>query len=332
MKGREHWTPGRILGVSGAYWQGCALQTAVKLKVFSWLEDEGATAEGLAERHRVNRRALTYLLNALAAMGLVEKEGVSYRCTDEARRFLVEDSSEYIGHMVMHHHFLVEPWSRLDEAVRTGRPTRRQGLREGLERESFLMGMFNLAMGIAPDLVKRIDLMGHSRLIDIGGGPGTYAIHFCLQNQNLRAVVFDLPDSRPFAEQTIARFGVQDRVRFAPGDYHSDPIAGSYDAAWLSHILHAEGPEGAARIVAKAVKALEPGGLLFIHEFIMNQNFDGPLFPALFALNMLVNTSEGRSYGQKEIRDIMADAGLGNIERLDFKGPNESGIMRGERL
>lgn len=331
MKGHEHWTSGRLLGVSGAYWQGCALQTAVKLKVFSWLEDERSTVEELAERYRVALRALTYLLNALAAMGLVEKKGAFYTPSDEARQFLVEDSPEYIGHMIMHHHFLVEPWSRLDEAVRTGKPTQRQGLREGRERESFLMGMFNLAMGIAPDLVKRIDLMGRSRMIDIGGGPGTYAIHFCLQNPELRAVVFDLPDTRPFAEQTIARFEVKDRVGFAAGDYHCDPIPGSYDAAWLSHVLHAEGPEGAARIVAKAVNALEPGGLLFIHEFIMDDSFDGPLFPALFALNMLVNTSDGRSYAQSEIRDIMADAGLGNIERLAFRGPNDSGIMCGER-
>ena len=63
-------------------------------------------------------------------------------------------------------------------------------------RESFLLGMFNLASQLAPRLAREIDLSGRQRLLDLGGGPGTYAIHFCRQYPDLVAAVYDLPTSR----------------------------------------------------------------------------------------------------------------------------------------
>jgi len=224
---------------------------------------------------------------------------------------------------------LVEAWSRLDQAVKTGKPARERGALDEEERESFLMGMFNLGMSIAPGLAKEIDLSGRSHLLDLGGGPGTFAIHFCLANPNLKATIADLKTTRPFAEKTISQFGLSDRIDFVPCNYLKDDVKGSYDVAWLSHVLHGEGPDGCRMIIKKAVSALEQGGLMMIHDFILNDTSDGPLFPAIFSLNMLINTDKGRSYTGSQIKEMMTDAGLSHIQRLPFKGPNESGIMFG---
>ena len=191
------------------------------------------------------------------------------------------------------------------------------------------MGMFNLAMKVAPLVAKTIDLSGHQRLLDVGGGPGTYAIHFCLSNPALKATVYDLPTTQPFAEKIIARFGVTDRVEFAPGDYVKEDIPGTYDAAWLSHIFHAHGPETCRQIVQKTVSALVPGGKIMVHDFILKDSLDGPLFPALFSLNMLLGTSDGRSYSQVQIAEILSAAGVKQIKRVAFQGPADSGIMMG---
>jgi len=194
-----------------------------------------------------------------------------------------------------------------------------------------LMGMFNLAMAIAPDLAKQIDLGERHHLLDLGGGPGTYAIHFCMQYPGMSATIYDLPTTRPFAEMTVKRFGLSERVHFVEGDYHQEDIPGTYDAAWLSHVLHAEGPQSCERILAKTVSALEEGGVLFVHDFILADTCDGPLFPALFSLNMLVNTPEGQAYSEGQIREMLQKAGLKDIHRLPFQGPNQSGILTGVR-
>ena len=324
-----NWDVGKILEVSGSYWHACTLHAGVKLDLFSRIEAGDNTAEEIAGGLGYNVRGVAVLLDALAAMGLIVKAKSRYSNTPASKSLLVKGSPQYIGYMIMHHHHLVEAWSRLDQAVRTGKPARERGAFDKEERESFLMGMFNMAMGIAPGLAGQIDLAGRQHLLDLGGGPGTYAIHFCLANPNLKATVADLTTTRPFAEKTISRFGLSDRVDFAPCNYLEDDIKGSYDVAWLSHILHGEGPDECQMIIKKAVSALEQGGLMLIHDFILNDTSDGPLFPAIFSLNMLINTDRGRSYTEEQIKEMMIEAGLTNIKRLAFEGPTESGIMSG---
>jgi SAM-dependent methyltransferase len=199
------------------------------------------------------------------------------------------------------------------------------------ERESFLMGMFNLAMDLAPHFAREIDLSGRKRFLDFGGGPGTYAIHFCMENPGMTATVFDLPTTRVFAENTIARFGLTDRIDFQEGSYVHDTVDFDkvYDEARLSHNLHGENPEDAERVVAHAVSALKPGGLVFIHEFILNNDKTGPLFPALFSLNMLLGTPGGRAYSEQELMGILERNGAVAVKRLDVKAAVTSGIVCG---
>jgi len=331
MNEAKEWSPGRLLGISGSYWQSCTLHAGVKLGLFSIIENHDPTAEGAAAHLGADARGVATLLDALSAMGLMTKAGDRYINSPFSKTHLVQGSPQYMGFMVMHHHHLVEGWSRLDQAILSGKPTRQRSRSQDEERESFLMGMFNMAMGIAPRLSGIIHLEGRHHLLDLGGGPGTYAIHFCLANPGLRATVADLPASRVFAEKTIARFGLTDRISFAPCNYLQEGIPGHYDVAWLSHILHGEGPDDCQMIVNKAVSTLTPGGVMMIHDFILNNESDGPLFPALFSLNMLVNTEKGRSYTDHQIRHMMVTAGLVQIERLPFEGPNASGILSGSR-
>jgi predicted O-methyltransferase YrrM len=322
--------PGNILKTSGSYWEACTLHAGVKLDLFSMIGNNHLTRNDVADKLQGDPKGVEMLLNALSAMGLLEKNEDTYSNTPLSKTFLVRDASRYIGHIILHHHHLVDSWSRLDVAVKSGQPVRDSaGHTDEERRESFLMGMFNLAMNLAPVLVPKIDLSKHRHLLDMGGGPGTYSIQFCLKNQNLKATIIDLASTRPFAEKTIAKFNLQDRIDFKSIDYLEHEIEGVYDAAWLSQILHGEGPEDCRKIIAKAVSALSPGGLIMIHEFILNNTMDGPLFPALFSLNMLLGTAGGQSYSEKELTAMLSDAGVGDIQRIYFDSPNDSGILTG---
>jgi len=327
----QEMSPGKLLEISGSYWRTSTLHAGVKLDVFSAIGSEPASADALAKILSADPRALAMLLNALTAMGLLEKKGQSYSNTPVSAAFLLKQSSRYIGFIIMHHYHLAESWLQLDRAVLTGGPVRtRDSFSDAEWREAFLMGMFNMAMSVAPHIVKAIDLSGRRHLLDLGGGPGTYAIHYCQANPGLNATVYDLATTRPFAEKTIAKFNLTDRIQFMDGDYvGEEAIKGSYDTAWLSHILHGEGSETCRRIVHKAAAVLEPGGMLIVHEFILNNAKNGPLFPALFSLNMLLGTDDGQAYSEKEIMDMLAGAGLKEIKRIPFDSPNDSGIITG---
>jgi len=185
------------------------------------------------------------------------------------------------------------------------------------------------AMNLAPRLVPSINLSNRRHLLDLGGGPGTYAIYFCLNNPQLKAIVYDLPTTKPFAKKIIEKYNLVDRIDFIGGNYLEENIDKAYDVAWLSQILHGEGPENCQRIIQKAVSALEPGGMIIVHEFILNNTMDGPIFPALFSLNMLLGTPNGQSYSEKQIMDMLAKAGVKEINRIPVETPNDSGIIAG---
>ncbi len=343
-------TPGPLLTVSAAYWGSCALHAAVALDVFSPLAAGPASAEKLAPALGCDARALDMLLTAMCGLGLLVRKAETFALTEQAEAFLVRSSPRYQGHIIRHHMNLVESFGAMAQAVRTGKRVR--GGREWTEadRQDFLLGMFNMAMGIAPVLAPRLDrllgaaglpgMAGRTRMLDLGGGPGTYAIHFCLAHPELHATVFDQPTTRPFAEATARRFGLEyapedaadaggRRLAFIPGDYTRDELPGGFDLAWLSHILHGEAPEMCAEIVRKAAAGLAPGGVLMVQEFLLNDELDGPEFPALFSLNMLLGTEGGQAYSARQIGGMLAGAGLASIRRLEFSGPNHAGVVAG---
>ncbi len=332
MGSDQHWNPAKLLEVSSGYWQGSALQAAVRLDIFTQLSDATLSAESLAELLDCDRRALSMLLRALTAMGLLVKDRVGYRCVEPVRYWLDANSSQYLGNIIRHHHHLTGSWNQLEWAVRSGQPQRRRNSFSDEEwQRDFLLGMHNLSSMLAPQVVPLLEVGSPLRLLDVGGGPGTWSVQFCRQHPQLQATLFDLPGSEGIARQNTAAAGMGERIAFQGGDFLSDPLGSGFDLVWLSHVLHAEGPQNAATLVAKAAAALNRGGTLLVHDFILNDDDQGPLFPALFALNMLLGTEQGCSYRQAEIMQMCRAAGLSNIERVTLPPQINSGVISARR-
>jgi len=328
----DQWNPDSLMEASGAYWKSCTIHTGVKLGIFTLLGGEALTAREIADRIHGNHRGLGILLNALSAMGLLDKNGETFTNPPFALKYLTRESPDYIGHILMHHHHLVASWERLDEAALSGAPVQHEKKnRSKEEQESFLLGMYNNASLAAPAVADAVDLSDCTTLLDLGGGPGTYAIHFCKKNPQLRAWVYDLAGTEPFAMSIIDKHLMGDRVGFVPFDFISHTFCDTdrFDAAWLSHILHGEGEDQARSVIAKATAALHPGGKLLIHEFLLEDTKDRPLFPALFSLNMLAVTDHGRAYSYSELGAMMEKNGITSIRRIDYGSPKGTAIIEG---
>lgn len=327
----QNLNPDKILAISDSYWQACILHAAVKLDIFTIIGESAISVEKLANVINADVEGLTRLTNALTAMKFLHKRDDIFLNSDMSKKYLNKNSEFYLGFIILHHHYMTESWTKLDKAVLSGRRVRTGESFNEKRREAFLMGMYNLAMMTAPDLVKRLELNGCKSLLDLGGGPGTYAIHFCLQNPGLEAVVFDLPETRPFALKTIEKFGLSDKISFMEGDFTKDELKGTYDVVWMSHILHCEGSGICREMMQKAVNALAPGGLIMIHDFILSDTKDAPLYPTIFSIHMLLGRGEGKSYCIGELEQMLKDAGISDIRRASFKGPNDSGVIIGKK-
>ena len=172
---KKDWDVGELLSTSSSYWRGCSLQAGVRLDIFTAIANDCLSLSEIATRIEADERGTEYLLNALSAMGLLVKEDGYYSNSEASLEFFSCNSPKYMGYIILHHHHILDGWAQLHEAVKTGSPVEKRSYGEEIERESFLMGMFNLAMGIAPRVASQIDLSDRHRLLDLGGGPGTYS-------------------------------------------------------------------------------------------------------------------------------------------------------------
>jgi ubiquinone/menaquinone biosynthesis C-methylase UbiE len=291
--------------------------TANDLDLFSRL-GEGREASDLAYELRVDGRALGLLMNALVAMGLLEKEGDLYRNAFVAREFLVPGKN-YRGNIFKHIHHCWDAWNGLPEVVREGRPEAPKeeailGEKEEMTR-NFIAGMDDVARDLAPQVVRQFDLGGAEVLLDVGGGPGTYAAAFLEAHPGLREVrLFDLPGALQVGREKLAARGLLGRVQLVEGDFTLRELGSDADAVWISQVFHSQNEEGCRMLIEKAWRALNPGGMLAIHEFLLDEGKISPLQATLFAVHMLVMTPAGRTYSGAEIGEWMTEQGFENIQ------------------
>lgn len=307
------------------------LLVANDLGLFRQLERPRGAAE-VAGELGVDARALELLMNALVALGLLEKAGDGFRNTPVAATSLADDG--YRGHIFRHIHHCWESWNDLAGVVRRGGPdlVRESVILHDEEawNRDFIRGMDDVTRELAPQVVAQLELTGAKRLLDIGGGPGTYARAFLTTHPQLAEVtIFDLPFALAVARERLAGFARRDDVRLVAGDFHKDPIGSGFDAIWISQVLHSQDEAACRLLLARAVQALAPGGQLLVHEFLLDDSRTQPLTAALFAVHMLVMTAGGRAYGGAEIAGWMQEAGL--VDITVRKVSDDTGVVQGRK-
>ncbi len=276
--------------------------TANNLGVFESLKKASTVAE--VSRHlKSDLRATEILLDALTGIGLLKKNRAGkYLNVPVSNRYLVKDSDLYQGDIIRHASSMWESFSALDEVVKTGNPVKR-----GHDHKSFIMGMHNLSRLRTKDLIEAIDLKGVKTMLDLGGGPGTNAM--ALAEKGVKAAIFDLPETIKIAKKVVRLEGVKG-IKFIAGDFHLDDIGSGYDLILLSQILHAFSAEQNTSLLSKCRSALNPGGRVIVQEFSINESRTAPSNSALFSVNMLVGTTQGRCYTPKEMKKWLTDSGF----------------------
>ncbi len=307
--------------IAAGYQDAFILLTGLRVGVFDALADGPRTPAELAARLELDTRALDLVLHALAAVGILVKEGDRFRIEADCAPLLVADSPATMASIYRHHDRLSHRWIRLEETLRTGKPVPRDGAgRAPREHRDYICGMENISRGSSRDAAAAIDFSAARRLLDVGGGPGTASLVFAAANPALRCVVFDLPETTAIAREMIAASGFADRVTAVDGDFHADDFGEGFDVVYVSNIIHMLPPEATAMIARKARAALVPGGRLMFKDFYLDDTRTAPAHAARFGVNMLVGTEGGKSYTLTETKAIMAEAGFGAFTEVPVGG------------
>jgi predicted O-methyltransferase YrrM len=298
-----------LIATLRSFQESRTLLTALELDLFSLL-DEGSTGAVVASQAGTDARATEMLLNALVALGALEKEGEVFRCTAASRSFATARGE------LMHTVRKWNSWSTLTDCVRTGTTAKSpEGKRDEAATEHFIGAMHARAQRVAAPLAAFIGTKGPTRMLDLGGGAATFAIAFAQANPLLQAEVLDLETVVPIAQRHIQEAGLTARVTTRVGDLRSSELGTGYDLLLASAVCHILGEAENRDLLQRCACALNPGGRLVIREFILDPDRTGPPEAALFALNMLVGTARGNVYTEAEYRAWLQAAGFGTVTR-----------------
>ena len=324
------WTGDDIMALTRGFQEACVVVAGAELDVFGGLAAAPMADAALAERLGTDPRATAVLLDALAAMELLVKEGDAYRAAPGVADVLTADGPQSMLAMAQHLGNCLRRWAMLARVVQTGRPADREPSVRGEEgdRASFIGAMDNVSRRMAPGLVAALGPPRFRRLLDLGGGSGTWTIAFLRAAPGTTATLFDLPPVIPMAQRRLAEAGLAGRVTLVPGDYETDPLPSGADLVWVSAIIHQNSPDENLALFRKVFDALEPGGQVLIRDIVMDPSRTRPAMGALFAINMLVSTPGGSTYTLDEVREALEAAGFEGVELLR-QGDGMDGVVRG---
>jgi len=300
------------------------LLAALELNLFTTVGDRSWTIPDLAKELQVSERGLSILCRNLAAVGVLQKKGVSYKNSRLGATALNADHRAYRGgylNLIKSHW---GDWIRLLESVRSGLPIDHDTPDSPDYRRQFTWAMHHRTLEIAPAIAAQIPLAGSQTLLDLGGGPGTYAMAFLAKHPMLRATVCDREAAIEVAKEIADTHKARRRLSYLPLDFSNEPIPGTYDVIWYSNVLHIYSPEENLAIFRRVGAALRPGGRFIIQDaFLHDREGLYPVEASLFAVSMLLFTRGGNTYSVPETAKWLKVAGFVGVKQLPLKKGTE---------
>jgi SAM-dependent methyltransferase len=300
------------------------LIAALELNLCTAIGTDARTISELARDVKVSERGLAILCRNLAMAGVLKKNGETYTNSRLGATALNAHHPAYRGaylRLITSHW---ADWGRLLESVKSGLPLDHDEPDEPDYRRRFTWAMHHRTLETAPKIAAQINLRGARTLLDLGGGPGTYAMAFLAKNPTLHATVCDRPAALDVAKEIASTHKAGTRLSYLPLDLLTEAIPGAYDVIWYSNVLHIYSPKDNQALFQRALASLNPGGRLLIQDaFLYGREGLFPEEASLFAVSMLLFTERGNTYSAAEARAWLTDAGFERIKVLRMKKGTE---------
>jgi precorrin-6B methylase 2 len=323
--------PEAIMKLGVGFWGSKTLLSAIELGLFTELVKGPLDAKTIQQRLSLHPRAVLDFLDALVALGMLERKGNRYSNTPETDLFLDRNKPSYIGGMLEMCNARLYPfWGSLTEGLRTGMPQNeaKQGgnffaalYANPIRLEGFLKAMTGLSIGAAQAIAKRFPWKQYQTFVDVGCAQGGVPVQIALAHPHLTGGGMDLPVVQPIFESYVHEHGLEKRLQFYPGDFFSASLPQA-DVIIMGHILHDWDLEEKRMLLKKAYDALPRGGALIIHESLIDDERKTNALGLLMSLNMLIETPGGFDYTGADCRGWLKEAGFRKSYIEPLVGPD----------
>lgn len=314
-------TPEPIMRLASGFMAAKHLFAANELGLFEALADAPTTVDGLAARTGLTRRAARISADAMVALELLERDGDTYRNSAVAAQFLAGSGPADLRPFLRFWDRISYPaWQKLASALATGPSTDIFDLDDESQAIASA-GIEAVLAGPSRALPHVHDFAGHQRLLDVGGGTGSWSIAVAEQNPHLKATVLELPVVAGFARERIAAAGLADRLDAVAGDALTGPLPEGYDVVLAANLVHYWSPEQNSTFLRRARSAVEAGATLLLADFWTDATHTSPVHAALMAGEFAVHMVNGDVYSAEEAQQWLAVTDWRYIETVALAGP-----------
>ena len=326
-----------ISAITYGFMASKALFAALELELFTHIAQGADSTSALAKAAGIAENRLVTLLAALKSLGLIT-EGERLINAPATTRYLVAgapgDFRDYVR--LVNGEFGYESFRHLGAALRGERIFPDKGFYEGMiydagiGGERFSSAQHTGSLGPARMLAKRLDLKDHRKLLDVGGGSGAYSIAFCAANPHLQATILDFPETVDTAKLYAREAGLSDRISHLAGNAIKVGWPNGHDVLLMSYIWSAVGEADLAILAKRAAESLPPGGLVLIHDFMVDDAREGPPFAAWYLLGSMFDNPTAVCLTPAKVERVLREAGF-QIEGTETMLPGITMLTRASK-
>ena len=328
----EQPTPEKIMQIGLGFWASKTLLSAVEMGLFTELARKPEALEDVQARLGLHPRSARDFLDALVALGLLERREGKYANTPSADVFLDRKKPSYIGGILeMANQRLYGHWAHLTEGLRTGLPQNevRGGgapLFETLYADparlkGFLKAMSGISHGSALAIAAKFPWKEYKTYCDVGTAQGDTAAQIALAHPHLSGMGFDLAEVGPIFEEYVGELGLNGRLKFAAGNFFESALP-KVDVIVMGRILHDWDLPTKKMLIGKVYEALPKGGAFIVYEAIIDDDRSKNAFGLMMSLNMLIETYGGFDYTGADCQGWMREAGFRETRVEHLAGPD----------
>ena len=295
-----------------------ALFAALELDLFSRLP-EPKTIDALARESGIPAHRLRTLLATLTALGLIVRDDDCFRNSPASERYLTRGSPAYFGeyYRLQINRQLYPALEHLDaglagDASNLAVDTPSM-MSDPAEAEIFSVAQHAASLGPALRLAKTIDLHSSRTLLDVAGGSGAFSITLCRRYPELAATIIDFPNVIEVARRFIADAGLSERIELVGGNALDTDWPRNQDVVLMSYLLSAVKDDDIPTLLASAHRSLRPGGVLIVHDFMLDDDEQGPSLAAQWFLLNLAFQPDAGSFSAATLSVLLAERGFTSV-------------------
>jgi hypothetical protein len=325
-------TPEKIMQIGFGFWASKVLLSAVELDVFTELAKGPDDMPALEERLGLHPRSSRDFLDALVALGFLQRNNGQYHNAPDTDRFLDKNKPSYVGGMLeMANHRLYGFWGDLTEALQTGQAQSEikgggesifSTLYEDPQRlREFLSAMSGVSHATNCTIARQFPWQDVESFVDVGTAQGDLAVQVALAHPHLSGIGFDLPVVEPVFADYAAQHDLTRQLSFVGGDFFKEPLPRA-DVVMFGHILHDWNLQEKMHLLAKAYDALPKGGAVLIYDAIIDDSRSQNAFGLMLSLNMLIETPGGFDYTGADCMGWLKEVGFTETRVEHLVGPD----------